>query len=70
MKTKVIHSQTKIAWNVVNTKLGAKYKLARVPYVNNTGDLISDERERNEAFQIAKFISDCLNMAEEIKKFM
>ena len=32
MKTKVVHSQSKNAWNVVNTELGGKYKIARIPY--------------------------------------
>ena len=68
MKTKVIHSETKITWNVVNTKLGEKFKLARVPYLNNTGSLIIDEKNRNEAFNDARFISLCFNNSEEIKK--
>ena len=33
VKTKVVHSQTKSAWNVIGTDLGGKYKIARVPYV-------------------------------------
>lgn len=66
--TKVIHSETKPAWNVVNRKLGAKYKLARVPYLNDTGNLTADEMERTKAFNLAKFISSCLNHETEIKK--
>ena len=32
IKTKVVHSQTKSAYNVVGTSLGNKYKIARIPY--------------------------------------
>lgn len=31
MKTKVVHSESKLAWNVVGTQCGRKYKIARVP---------------------------------------
>lgn len=33
IKTEVKHSVNNSAWNVVGTKLGGKYKIARVPYI-------------------------------------
>lgn len=33
MKTVVIHSNSKPAWNIINKKLGAKRKIEVVPYV-------------------------------------
>ena len=62
--TKVIHSESKTAWNVVNTRVGGTYKLARVPYtICNTGSI--DERERKRALNIARYISECLNNYKE-----
>ena len=53
IKTKVIHSESKLSWNVVSTKLGSKYKIARVPYYT--------EHDKQEALEHAKFISQCFN---------
>lgn len=33
IKTKVVHSQSKTAWNVIGEQLGGKYKIARIPYL-------------------------------------
>lgn len=63
--TKVIHSQSKSAWNVVGEKLGGKYKIARVPYVT-IGDETLDTRNRIEALEHADFISWCFNHSTEI----
>ncbi len=60
IKTKVVHSKSKDAWNVVGTKLGGKYKIARVPYVV-TNDKVITEREKLEAKNHADFISACFN---------
>ena len=65
IKTKVIHSETKTAWNVVGISLGAKYKIARVPY------LVAHIEEMNvkwkqEAFEHAEFISGCFNNSDSI----
>ena len=38
IKTKVIHSKSKPAWNVVGETLGGKYKIARVLYQIIEGD--------------------------------
>ena len=63
-KTKVIHSETKAAWNVVNTVPGQKYKIARVPYPV-CGDEETAKQERIDALKIARYISDCINNYEE-----
>lgn len=66
IKTKVVHSQTKTAWNVVGTSpIGGKYKIARVPYVVVDEDKIS-EMNRVEAFKHASFISHCFNISDTI----
>jgi len=67
IKTKVVHSQTKSAWNIVSTQLGTKYKIARIPYHTMTHIGI-DERERVEAYNHAKFINWCFNNSTEIIK--
>jgi hypothetical protein len=33
IKTAVVHSESKDAWNVIGRTLGKKYKIARVPYL-------------------------------------
>jgi len=59
--TKVVHSQTKPAWNVVGVSIPGKYKIARCPYEVIEGSETLDTRERKEAFEHAKFISECFN---------
>lgn len=57
---KVVHSETKSAWNIVGTKTGGKFKIARVPY--QTFDKEEDTNESmKEAFEHAKFIELCFN---------
>jgi hypothetical protein len=58
--TKVVHSQTKPAWNIVGTKLGGKYKIARVPYETSIDKEI-ETRLRKEAYTHAMFISNAFN---------
>jgi hypothetical protein len=65
IKTKVVHSQTKSAWNIVGENLGGKYKIARVPYLVLNDQELSD-RNRIEAFEHATFISYCFNNSEQI----
>lgn len=67
MKTKVIHSQTKAAWNIVGTMPNDTYKLVRVPYYINGRVAIDDpinQEERKRAFKLAESISKFLNTAE------
>lgn len=63
--TKVVHSQSKIAWNVVGTELGQKYKIARVPYLIIQGNEILTTMNKNEALEHALFISNCFNNYKE-----
>jgi len=65
IKTKVVHSQSKSAWNIVGESLGAKYKIARVPYLVFEHQELSD-RNRKEAFEHAEFISHCFNNSGSI----
>ena len=65
IKTKVVHSQSKSAWNVVGTKLPGKFKIARIPYLVSGNDII-DTREKAEALLHAEFISKCFNKSDTI----
>jgi len=65
IKTKVVHSQSKDAWNVVGDRIPSKYKIARIPYLK-TGNEIIDTREKAEALLHAEFISKCFNKLDEI----
>ena len=65
-KTKVVHSQTKNAWNVVGTEVGCKYKIARIPYSQVEDSEIYNTREKNEALNHALFISRCFNKSDDI----
>lgn len=56
IKTKVVHLETKSAWNIVGYSLGNKYKIARVPYLVDTNEPLNS-RNRKEAFEHAEFIS-------------
>ena len=60
IKTKVVHSETKSAWNIVGVTLGQKYKIARIPYIT-TGNEKTTSENRAEALKHAKFISYCFN---------
>lgn len=65
IKTKVVHSESKKAWNVIGTSLGAKHKIARIPYLI-TGNEIIDTTEKSEALRHAKFISQCFNKSDSV----
>lgn len=67
IKTKVVHSQSKSAWNVIGDELGGKYKIARIPYFVCYDELINT-RNRVEANKHAEFISWCFNNADQILK--
>jgi len=68
IKTNVVHSQTKSAWNIVGVSpLGGKYKIARIPYFVSGNDKI-DENNRVEALEHAQFISYCFNNSQDIVK--
>ena len=66
IRTKVQHSNSKDAWNVVGTDLGKKYKIAVIPYdVDKHGSVMYNEEQKLEACNHAEFISFCFN-----KEFM
>ena len=67
IKTKVIHSSSKPAYNVIGASLGKKYKIAVVPYVpsDNVNAL---DKNRDEALEHAQFISHCFNNSGVICK--
>jgi len=66
IETKVVHSESKCAWNVVGTVPGKKYKIARVPYVHIEGNEIISIRNKHEALKHAEFISWCFKNANKI----
>ena len=65
IKTKVVHSESKTAWNVIGTSLGRKYKIARCPYLITNNEIL-DTIEKSEALKHAKFISQCFNKSDTI----
>lgn len=69
INTKVVHSQSKPAWNVVGTKLACKYKIARCPYPICKDKEVT-EKEREEALNLAKYISFCFNNSKSILKHL
>lgn len=68
IKTKVVHSESKSAWNIIGTELGKKYKIARVPYQTVENDEILHTRNKAEALEHALFINRCFNNADKIEK--
>lgn len=68
IKTKVVHSQSKPAWNVVGTNVGLKYKIARIPYYDSTDQHVT-EILKEQAKEHAEFISWCFNNSGKILKF-
>ncbi len=69
IKTKVVHSQSKPAWNIVGTGLSGKFKIARIPYLVTTNDIINT-KEKSEALLHAEFLSKCFNKSDEIIKLL
>jgi len=69
IETKVQHSQSNTAWNVIGIRPGTKHKIARVPYIMADSDELS-KHNREEARTHAEYISDCFNNPTEIKTFV
>ena len=61
INTKVKHSESNNAWNVIGTTMGRKYKIARVPYVVIIGSKPLTKRNKTEAKEHADYISFCFN---------
>jgi hypothetical protein len=66
IKTQVKHSESKNAWNIIGTRAGGKYKIARVPYLVIDDSEITNTREKAEALEHAMFISFCFNNSLKI----
>lgn len=65
IKTKVVHSQSKSAWNVIGDSLGSKFKIAIVPYIVCETEAMKS-KEKQEALEHAEFISFCFNNSNKI----
>ena len=66
---KVVHSKTKSAWNIIGTKLGCKYKIARIPYlVLEQGENMEkiNTKEKAEALEIAQYLANALNNHKQL----
>lgn len=70
IKTKVVHSKSKDAWNVIGTELGKKYKIACIPYFVTETLQEVNKREKEEALNHAEFISKCFNNSNSICKII
>lgn len=63
IQTEVVHSESKLAWNVVAVNHGDKYKIARIPYTDISvvsGQAIIN-KSKQQAYEHAVFISTCFN---------
>jgi len=68
--TKVVHSESKTAWNIVGTLPGSLYKYARIPYHITEGSEILSTKEKYNALELALFLSKCINNKEIIEKLI
>ena len=65
------HSESKLAWNVINSSFGEKYKIARCPYIQD--DALSDDNNtyyRNVAKHDATLISNSRIMLDIMLKMI
>lgn len=69
IQTKVVHSETKSAWNIVATEWGRRYKIARIPYIilESENSQLLNTIAKSEALERAEYISYCLNNINRIK---
>jgi len=67
IRTRVVHSQSKSAWNIIGMEVGKRYKIARIPYLI-TEDTLLNIKDQQEAYNIAEYISYCFNNSNEILK--
>ena len=63
---KIKHSESKNAWNIIGTRPGAKYKIARVPYLKVDDSEILTTRNKAKALKHAEWISFCFNNSDNI----
>ena len=64
IRTEVVHSKTKSAWNVIGTDVSEKYKICRCPYVVVDECEVLTTRNKHEAMEHALFISNAFNTAK------
>jgi len=57
IKTKVVHSQSKTAWNIIGERLGGKYKIARIPYLVVDDSEILTTKNKYEALLLVRSFS-------------
>jgi hypothetical protein len=60
-KVKVVHSQTKSAWNIIGTTIGMHYKYARIPYYSDDKFPEITSEYRKTAYDLAASIVEFLN---------
>lgn len=65
--TKVKHSESKNAWNIIGTDSGGKYKIARVPYLVAEDSEILTTLNKAEALEHAMFISHCFCNPDKVQ---
>ncbi len=66
IRVKVVHSQSKTAWNIVGERPGCKYKIARIPYFAIEDSEALTSQNIYEALLHAKFIAECFNNSDSI----
>ncbi|QQO97263.1 hypothetical protein M1M30_gp160 [Maribacter phage Colly_1] len=57
----VVHSKDRPAWNINNTKLGGKFRLAVVPYVKIGLTEESTKHTKDESLKLAKIVASAFN---------
>ena len=67
LNTRVVHSQSKSAWNIIGCNTGFKYKIARIPYYVTENEQTT-EINRLEAYEHAEFINYAFNNAQKVIK--
>ena len=66
-KWKVVHSESKTAFNVVGTVLGGKHKIARCPYVEYAGYPKASQADKNESEANAKLIAHAPELLDALQ---
>jgi len=67
-KAKVMHSESKDAWNVIGTVLGGRWKIARFPYLQIEGSQDYNEKEKIEQYSNAMLLADAINTTNDSKR--
>lgn len=70
INTKVVHSESKNAWNIIGISLAKKYKVARIPYLIIKDCPNLNETRKQEALIHAEFISSCFNKSGSLMELI